>query len=74
MYAKLQLKAQIDIPLLYPRVVSKDDLANKRHESTNNGDVLDACAHSAPYTMGPKLFRSRFQIHIFVHFSLIIVL
>ena len=59
-YAKLQTKAQIDIPLLYPRVVSKDDLANKCHESANNGDVLDASAHSAPSTMGPKLFRSRF--------------
>ena len=41
-------KAQIDISLLFPKVVSKVDLANKRHESTNNGNVIDDSAHSAP--------------------------
>ena len=43
-------EAQIDILLLFPKVVTKVDLADKRHEWTNNGDVIDidAGVQSAP--------------------------
>jgi hypothetical protein len=43
-------KAQIDIPLLFLIFVSKVDVADKGHESINNGDVIDidASVQSAP--------------------------
>ena len=41
-------QAQIEIPLVFPKVVSKVDLTNKCHESTNNCNVIDVSAHSDP--------------------------